>query len=125
MSDGEPETMIPFRFNCRQIILDGPAGAFGLRTAPSHVSAPIVGEWGNKSSTLNFKPDGGFEERKEEVRKGTFERTPTGLRIHWVDAQGPGGQEWSAQIEHRHIVVRIGSVVTEYRYVPPRLELDL
>jgi hypothetical protein len=125
MLDGEPETVIPFRFSCRELILDGPTGALGLRKVPSHVSAPIVGEWGNKTSTLNFRLDGSFEERNEEVRKGTFEQTAAGLKIHWTDGRGLGGQEWGAQIEHRHIVVRLGSVVTEYRYVPPGLELDL
>jgi hypothetical protein len=125
MFNGEPETVIPFRFNCTQLILDSPAGTLGWSKAPSHVSGPIVGEWGNKSLTLNFKLDGSFEERKEEVRSGTFEQTAAGLKIHWNDGQGQGGQEWNAQIEHRHMVIRIGSVVAEYRYVPSGLELDL
>jgi hypothetical protein len=123
--DGEPETVIHFRFNCTELILDGPAGTLGLWKAPIHFSEPIMGEWGNQRLTLNFKPDGSFEERKKEVRKGTFEQTAAGLKIHWTDGQGPGGQEWNAHIEHRHIIIRIGSAVAEYRYVPSGPELDL
>lgn len=122
---GEPERVSPFRFNCTELILDGPTGTLRLWKAPIHFSEPIVGEWGNQRLSLNFNPDGSFVERKEEVRKGTFEQTSAGLKIRWTDGQGPGGQEWSAQIKHRHIVVQLGSVATEYRYVPSGLELDL
>ena len=123
--NGEPETVIHFHFNCTELILDGPAGTLGLWKAPIHFSEPIVGEWGNQRLTLNFKPDGSFEERKKEVRRGTFEQTAAGLKIHWTDGQGLGSQEWNAQIKHRHIVVHLAGVVMEYRYVPQGPEIDL
>jgi hypothetical protein len=115
---GAPETVIPFRIQCRQLRLG--SEVFGFWFAPRHVAPPIVGQWGGSEATVNFKPDGTFEERKGEIRKGTFERTPTGLKIRW-----PEGEAWNAEIEHRHIVVRLGSQITKYRYVPPSPELDL
>jgi hypothetical protein len=115
---GAPETVIPFRIQCWQLRLG--SELFGFWNAPRHVAPPIVGQWGDAETTVNFKPDGTFEERKGDVRKGTFVRTAGGLDIHWSD-----GQDWTAQIEHRQIVVRLGSQVTKYRYVPPGLDLDL
>jgi hypothetical protein len=123
--DGTPEAMIPFQFHCRELLLDSPPIRFLLSPRTIPVSAPIVGEWGSPHSILYFKPDGDFEERKEEDRYGTFEQTATGVKIHWEDDLGPGGPEWIAQIEHRKIVVRLRSVVTEYRYVSPGIAIEV
>jgi hypothetical protein len=68
---------------------------------------------------LILKADGSIQERKTDLRTGSFERTSRGVTIHWTDDQGPGGALWDAQIQHRHIVVRLGGVVTEYHYIPP------
>ena len=63
-------------------------------------------------------------EQQWEVRKGTFENSATSVNMHWTDSTGPGGAEWIAQIKHRHILVSVGGVLTEYHYVPPGIELD-
>ncbi len=127
MFDGEPERVTQFRFNCAELILDSPPAKFySVSAAPHRASPPIVAEWHTSSgSVLDLRPDGILEERKEEHRNGTFEMTTKGVKIHWTDSQGPGGEDWSAQIKHRHVLVRIGSVTTEYRYVPPGFATDL
>jgi hypothetical protein len=119
MPDGKPDSVVPFHIICRHLTLESVAGSFSYfgAVAPHHVAAPIVAEWNGPNSNLTFEPDGSFKEQKGEIRDGTFVRTATGVNIHWSD-----GQDWSAQIEHRHIVIRAGGVVTEYRYVPPGLE---
>ena len=121
MFDGtSSEIVIPFQMNCGALILHGSGrpAIYSEWPITSPASDPIVGEWHNIPwSALNLKSDGSFEEQKEELRQGTFERTSKGVNIHWADDQGPGGPEWSAQIKHRHLVVRLGPVVTEYRYV--------
>jgi hypothetical protein len=126
MFDGGPETVVQFHFKCRELILDSPSVTYmSVRDTPHRVFAPIVGEWQRSGSVLYLRPSGSFEERKEELRKGAFEMTATGVRIHWADSQGPGGEEWSAQIKHRHVVARVGGVTKEYRYVPPGFTPDM
>lgn len=125
MSGGALETVIPFHFNCRELILDGPAGKFALITAPHHVTEPIVGDWHGSHSQLNFQPNGRFEERKVDVRSGVFEMHGSSVRIHWADDQEPGGQGWNAQVKHHHLVVRVGGITRQYRYIPPGIDLDL
>ena len=126
MFDGGIETVTPFRFDCWKLILDSPAATFTSAQDTAHrASAPIVGVWYSSGSFLDLKPNGTFASRKEELRKGTFEMTATGARIHWADSQGPGGEEWSAQFKHRHLVIRAGGVTVEYKYVPPGLDIDL
>jgi hypothetical protein len=115
--DNAPEKVIPYVRACEALVLDNPVGRLDLTEPPKHVSAPIVGRWGNRFYSLNLKPDSRFEERKEEVRSGTFERTASGLRIRWTDADGWGGREWTGRIEHRRVVVRIGPVVARFQYV--------
>jgi hypothetical protein len=120
-----PETVIPFVVHCTQLALDSPVGALELQGTSRHVSAPIVGEWRGRFYTLIFKTDGRVEERKDEMRNGTFEPTAIGVRIHWGDSEGFGGQEWNGKIGHRHIVFRIGSVVTKFSYVIPGSDIDM
>jgi hypothetical protein len=124
--DGEPETSMPFHFNCGELILDSPPRKLmSVWTTPQGVFAPIVGKWSSAGSVLDLEPDGSFQERREELRKGTFQMTAKSVRIHWTDSEGPGGGEWSAQIKHRHLMVSVGGMTTEYRYVPPRFVTDL
>jgi ribulose kinase len=70
-------------------------------------------------------PDGSVTEQKWEVRKGTFENSPTSVKMHWTDSTAPGDAEWIAQIKHRNILLNVGGVLMEYHYVPPGIELDL
>jgi hypothetical protein len=119
------EKVVPFQVHCMQLALDGPEGWLELRGSSKHAAAPIVGEWRGRFYTLNLKRDGRVEERKEEIRNGTFERTATGVRIHWTDTEGFGGREWNGQIAHRHIVFRLGSGVTKFSYVLPGFDIDM
>lgn len=120
MFDGGIETVTPFRFDCSKLILDSPAATFTSRQDTAHpASAPIVGVWYSSGSVLDLKPDGTFEGRKEKLREGTFEMTATGARIHWADSQSPSGEEWTVQFRHSHLLVRVGGVTMEYRYLPP------
>lgn len=116
--DGGLESVIPFRFDCAELILDRPVRTFADQSKHKHAAPPIVGDWHEANSGLSIQPDGGFEERTWKVRMGTFERSETGVNMHWTDLDGPGGAEWVAQIRHRRIVVRIGGVITDFRYVP-------
>jgi hypothetical protein len=115
--DHAPEMLIPFHLECTHLVLDNPFGLLELQGSSKRVSAPIVGEWRGGFYTLNFKPDGRVEERMSEVRHGALERNGIGVKIHWHDSDGFGGQEWNGQIEHSHIVFHIGSVVAKFGYV--------
>jgi hypothetical protein len=124
--DGEPEWMIPFHFECEELVLDNPAEYFREWGNRSHPAAPIVGDWHGRQTRLTIEPDGSWVEEKDMVREGTFQNSSTSVNMHWADSAGPGGAEWAAQIAHRHIVISIGGATTEYHYLKPSfVELDL
>ena len=122
--DGGKEMLTQFRFSCQDLILANAPRTFRLETSPLLAAAAIIGRWRNSVSILDIGPEGGFEERKSTVRKGTFEKTATGVRIHWAD-QGSGGEEWIGRIERHHLVFRLAGVTSEYRYIPPRFDPGL
>ena len=123
--DGEPDLVSSFHFDCGELILDNPPNKFREGSDRKRATPPIVGYWLTSNYHLDLKPDGSVIEQKWEVRKGTFENTSTSVKMHWVDSTGPGGAEWVAPIKHRHILVSVGGVMTEYHYVPPGILVDL
>jgi hypothetical protein len=123
--DGEPERIAPFHFDCNQLILETPDAKFQGQSHGDHAAPPMVGYWQGAAYNLDLRPDGTVTQENWEVRDGSFENSPTGLHIRWSNATGPGDAEWIGQIKHRHIVMNIGGVRTEYHYTPSGIELDL
>jgi hypothetical protein len=123
--DGEPETVVPFHFDCGALVLDNHAAVFQEFHQPSRAMEPIIGDWNRAGMRLSIRPDGSFSEGDAEIRSGTFTNTTSSVTIQWTDSTGPGGAQWVAPIRHRHIVISIGGVTTEYHYVPPGQDIDL
>ncbi len=123
--EGEPETVIPFHFDCAALYLDDRAAKLSAGGQPPHASPPIVGDWFQQGTRLSIRPDGTFAEEDTETRDGTFTNTATSLTIRWNTPTGPGGTEWVAPIHHRHIVLSIGCVTTQYHYVPHDPDIGL
>jgi hypothetical protein len=117
--DGEPEWISRFHFECGELVLGDPREVFNDWNNLRPATAPIVGDWHRRDVRLNLQPGGGAVEEESGVRDGTFENTSTSVKIHWTDSTGPGGEEWIAQIKHRHIVVNVNGVTTKYHYEPP------
>jgi hypothetical protein len=115
-----PETVTTVRFDCDDLILENVAERFQLRSGRDHVTGPLVGTWSQKGVTLELEANGVLVERRDETRTGIFEKTAKNVKIHWA-----GGEEWIAQVKHHHLFVRVGGVLTEYRYVPPDFLVDL
>lgn len=123
--DGLTEVVTPFSFNCNELIFDNPAEKFGHWSRENYVAAPIVGMWLGASSKLEFERDGGFKETILVRDIGSVEKTGSVRRIHWLDSKGPGGADWILEIEHHHLLARVGSVNRIYRYAPPAFHVDL
>lgn len=79
----------------------------------------IQGEWHCPNSVLTFKSHGLLEETTVHTRSGSFETTPHGLKIHWLQPDGPGGSEWNLQIKRHHLEALIGNRKVPYHYIPP------
>lgn len=110
-SESGTEVMIPFRFDCSFLRLDG--GRMSLNPPFSRVTEPIVGEWHDANRILSFKPDGTFAETKSESRGGTFEMFAEGATIRWANKE-----EWTARIKRRHLEIVDDGAVVKYRYHP-------
>lgn len=123
--EGEPETVVPFHFDCGAVVLDNHAAVFRDFSQPSPAREPIIGDWDLRGERLNIRPDGTFSEEDTETREGTFTNTTSSVTIQWKDSTGPGGAQWVAPIRHHHIVISVGGVTTEYHYVPPGPDIDL
>ena len=125
--EGEPESVRPFHFDCGTLVLENPVIKFGPLIHPREATAPVVGDWqswngADSNYSLNLKSDGSFTARKGEIRKGTFENTATSVKMRWTNATGPGGAEWIAQIQDKHILISLDGGTTEYHYVPPKFD---
>jgi hypothetical protein len=112
--EGQPETVTAFHFNCTQLVIDT-LGGFDLSTT-SHADTPLVGTWYGYQSTLKLTRDGNVEEEKQMAPFGTVNRTPTGVTIHWLERDVPGGQDWSLQIRHRCLLLRLGKNLMKFHY---------
>jgi hypothetical protein len=123
--EGDSETVIPFHFDCGALVLNNHAADFHDFSQPSHAREPIIGDWNQQGMWFSIRPDGSFTEEDTETRSGTFTNTTSSVTIQWKDSAGPGGAQWVAPIRHRHIVLSIGGVTTEYHYVPPGPDIDL
>jgi hypothetical protein len=110
----------PFRIACGDLILESPFTIFRNSNRRRRRVSPVVGDWRSDNSELLIKADGTFVQEKMEKREGTFQKNSGALTIHWKS-----GDEWTATIQHRHILVKLGGVSKEFHYAPPGNEMDM
>ncbi len=122
---GESDSVIPFHFNCDELVFENPLETFRNLDKHAEGASPLVGRWTAERSNLALNPDHTFTDQRSVTQNGTFKSTPAGLTMRWDEPKLAGGAEWIGQIKKHHIVVAVNGVASEYHYLAPGWELDL